>query len=297
MPAKIKIADLPLDQIKQDFYNGMSLRDISLKLSISEPTLKNILHELNLKRVGRISQRDIDNVISNKQYHISKIVEITGLDKTTVNKILQIHDITPTKIKKKINLPKKPRYEEFKEQFAVSDVTVLLSRSLYYACIQTGYSEPILRRYADEFDIPFVKAFVTINDISLEDREKIKMMFIENLYTNREIQSMFIIGARTLRKITKGLSKITLNNTEFEQYKKTVRRLTTVVKNLFNVTINKGEHVDHKMSVYDGFKQNVSPYLIASMENLEIITAISNLKKGSSSSITKDELYRLHGII
>jgi len=51
--------------------------------------------------------------------------------------------------------------------------------------------------------------------------------------------------------------------------------------------------IDHKISVYDGFKLGIPPYLIASKENLEIIPSLDNLKKGSSSSITKDELYSL----
>jgi len=51
--------------------------------------------------------------------------------------------------------------------------------------------------------------------------------------------------------------------------------------------------IDHKISVYDGFKLGIPSYLIASKENLEIIPSLDNLKKGSSSSITKDELYSL----
>ena len=175
MPAKIKLEDLDVNAIKDDFYNGMSVRDMSHKLSISEPSVKNILKELNLSRIGRISQRDIDNIISNKQHHISKIVKITGLDKATVKKVLQIHNIAPTKcITNPQHLPKKTRYEQFKEEFNVDIIAPLLSRSLNYACMQTGYSEVILRRYAAEYNILFTKAFVTISDISQDNIERIK---------------------------------------------------------------------------------------------------------------------------
>lgn len=299
MPARIKIEDLNIEQIKEDFYNGITIRDLASKLSISEPSVRNILKELELIRLGRISQKDIDNVLRNRHYRISKIVYLTGLDKTTVKKILVEHHISPVKITRTIvdNVCKISRYQQFKDNFTPNYIEQLLSVSLYRACMTTGFSEPILRRYAAEYNIKFTKAFVTMRDVSLDDQNRIKKMYIDNLYTNKEIQAMFSVGARTLRKITSGLNKDNIDITEFENYKKLVRRLTTVVKNLYNILPESGYHVDHKLSVYDGFQQGIPGYLIASAQNLEIILSKDNLQKGSSSSITKDELYRLHGII
>lgn len=53
-------------------------------------------------------------------------------------------------------------------------------------------------------------------------------------------------------------------------------------------------HLDHKFSVYEGYVNNIPPEIIGSVCNLEIIPAYDNLSKGSSCSITVDELMRLY---
>jgi len=297
MPTRIKLENLPISEIKDHFYNGMSQKNLAIKYFVSVPTMRNIIKELGLTRLGRIPQRKIDVVLLNKNYHIAKISRMSGLDSATVSRILQINNILPAKrdIKSPPSKEKiKSRYEQFKSQFSEEYVSLLLSKSLYHACISTGYSEIILKRYAQEYNISFKKAFTTIHDISSIDIEKIKNLYKENLYTNKEIQEMYSIGARTFKKITRDIEKESdIVNTEFEEYKKVTRRLTTVVKNLYNINPPSKFHIDHKISVYDGFKLGIPPYLIASKENLEIIPSLDNLKKGSSSSITKDELYSL----
>lgn len=297
MPAKINLNTLPITEIEDHFYNGMSQRSLAIKYSVSEPTMKNIVRDLGLNRIGRISQKDIDSVLLNKGYHIAEISRITELDRATVSKILQMNDITPTKKNVKSSVPPekvKSRYEQFKDECSFEQVSLLLSKSLYHACISTGYSEVILRRYAQEYNITFKKAFTTIRDVTADDIERIRNLYKENLYTNKEIEEMFSIGKATLKKITKDIEKEPdIVNKEFEEYKKVVRRLTTVMKNLYNINPAPRFHVDHKISVYDGFKLGIPCYLIASKENLEIIPSLDNLKKGSSSSITKDELYSL----
>jgi hypothetical protein len=52
-------------------------------------------------------------------------------------------------------------------------------------------------------------------------------------------------------------------------------------------------HLDHKVSVYEGFKNNIPPYIIGNISNLEMIPAEKNLRKGRKSSITIDELLSL----
>jgi len=43
--------------------------------------------------------------------------------------------------------------------------------------------------------------------------------------------------------------------------------------------------------VYEGYHQNVSPYLIASKENLELILLSENRSNGRECSISLDELF------
>ena len=54
-----------------------------------------------------------------------------------------------------------------------------------------------------------------------------------------------------------------------------------------------GYDLDHKYSIYDGFKNDVNPKIIGHWKNLEIITMFKNRgKKHKSSSITLEELLR-----
>ena len=52
-------------------------------------------------------------------------------------------------------------------------------------------------------------------------------------------------------------------------------------------------HLDHKYSIYEGFKNNVDPLIMASKENLEVIPSKINLSKQNRCSISLDELFKL----
>ena len=54
---------------------------------------------------------------------------------------------------------------------------------------------------------------------------------------------------------------------------------------------NKGMyHLDHKFSVIEGFKQNIPPYIIGHINNLEMLIGRNNLVKNRKCSIDKDVL-------
>jgi len=53
-------------------------------------------------------------------------------------------------------------------------------------------------------------------------------------------------------------------------------------------------HLDHKYSIFKGFKNDIAPKIIGHISNLEFIKSGKNTKKGTSCSITKEEL--LHGL-
>lgn len=50
-------------------------------------------------------------------------------------------------------------------------------------------------------------------------------------------------------------------------------------------------HLDHMVSVREGFEKNVPPYIIADINNLIVIPAFDNLSKGKTSSQTLNELF------
>ncbi len=298
MPAKIKLDDATVSKIKEDFYNGITILDISKTHNISRPTLRPILKELGLIRKGRISQKDVDLVLLNKQYHIGKISVITGLDKVTISKILKSNN-TEQVYREQVTKPAiVSRYEQLKHTFTPEEITGLVNKSIHHACVSTGFSESLIKRYANEYNIKYEKAFKRFIDISEKDKTSIVEKYSSGMFTMKELECMFGIGTKSLRKITAGiLQHANPLDYKFQEYKKLARRLTTVIKNLYNLNPPKGYHVDHKISVHNGYYNKIPAYLIASFENLQIITSFENLQKGSSSSITKDDLYRLHGII
>ena len=56
---------------------------------------------------------------------------------------------------------------------------------------------------------------------------------------------------------------------------------------------NDAYHLDHRFSIYEGFKNNIPSYIIGNIGNLEFIPHYENSKKQGKCSITKEELFRL----
>ena len=84
---------------------------------------------------------------------------------------------------------------------------------------------------------------------------------------------------------------------EFKKYRRKVYYWTS--KNNLTLLENyekrgrTGYHLDHKYSISEGFKNNVPPKVIGSIDNLEFICYTDNLSKGTSCSITLEKLYGL----
>jgi hypothetical protein len=98
--------------------------------------------------------------------------------------------------------------------------------------------------------------------------------------------------------------KLSLTDEEIkkiENYKKQVRSLTTKNYKLHKESINPNQlkigrgfyHIDHKFSIFEGFKNNVPPKIISAKENLEVLTESENCRKQDKCSITLDELFSL----
>ena len=82
--------------------------------------------------------------------------------------------------------------------------------------------------------------------------------------------------------------------TEFEYYKRVVYKYTrkSVRRNKTLYFGKRGEHhLDHKYSIYQGYNENIPPFIIGNKHNLQLLSEKDNLKKGKNCSITKEELY------
>lgn len=89
------------------------------------------------------------------------------------------------------------------------------------------------------------------------------------------------------------------NKTDFEIYYAEVWKYTrrNNLSNLEHIEkrghANQGKfHLDHKYSIFQGFKDGLSPDIIGSIYNLEMIIGRNNLSKGRKCSITKEDLLK-----
>jgi hypothetical protein len=82
----------------------------------------------------------------------------------------------------------------------------------------------------------------------------------------------------------------------FNDYSKAVRKLTEERCNSISIIHLRGNnyHLDHKVSIYQAFKEKLSIDVVASIHNLEIIKSDVNLAKGIRCSLSVDELIKLH---
>jgi hypothetical protein len=85
---------------------------------------------------------------------------------------------------------------------------------------------------------------------------------------------------------------------KFDKYRKQVRYSTSKTYKIFKSVINPNNlinskyeyHIDHKYSIYEGFKNNVDTKIISSKENLEMLHSLDNLRKNKTCSMTLEEL-------
>jgi len=87
------------------------------------------------------------------------------------------------------------------------------------------------------------------------------------------------------------------NYNDFKLYKKLVCYLTEKNYKTYKHIINTSEskrsrdnHLDHKFSIIEGFKNNILPIIIADPINLEVIGAVENCSKQDKCSITMEQL-------
>ena len=85
-----------------------------------------------------------------------------------------------------------------------------------------------------------------------------------------------------------------------KKYSKLVRRLTEkeykekehIINNKNNLRSRTDYHLDHKLSIYNAFIENIPSYITSNYFNLEMIYYSDNLSKGINSSITVEELMK-----
>ena len=188
-----------------------------------------------------------------------------------------------------------PAFTRLQDSVTPEQVQNLLdNNSLYKVYTSLKVSEPVLLRYITKYNLNFDKAFRTLRDLPNDVKDQILTDWKTTHLTKRQIRDTYNIGPKALNRFLKinnveDRSKVQINP-EFIAYQKLVRSLTQVVIRHHQLKATPGHEWDHKFSVYEGFHQNIHPAIIASRENLELISAANNRSNGRECSITRDEL-------
>jgi len=88
--------------------------------------------------------------------------------------------------------------------------------------------------------------------------------------------------------------------TEWSLYKRIIANQTNRIYRKYKDIINPNDlirgrsqyHLDHKFSIFEGFKNNIPPYIISHYTNLEMLSEHDNISKRIKCSITMDELFK-----
>ncbi len=132
--------------------------------------------------------------------------------------------------------------------------------------------------------------FKLVSIIGSNKNAKLKIMCSENHIYETKYHS-WKRGNRCKRcfydtlLIDKGLKK------DFEYYRLVVNRFTQREVYKYKIITKKDQHIDHKLSVKFGFDNNIPPFIVGSIHNLEVIDSKLNMSKGSRCSITKEFLF------
>ena len=86
---------------------------------------------------------------------------------------------------------------------------------------------------------------------------------------------------------------------DFVRYKKEVHKFTkkqpSYLLNNFNKRglsgVHGSYHLDHKFTIYQGFRDNICPYIIGNIINLEMLPYKDNISKNYKCSLTIEELF------
>lgn len=171
---------------------------------------------------------------------------------------------------------------------------LLNTNSLYKVYKLLKVSDVVLLRYINQYQLTFNKAFRTLKDLSVNQKNQMLNDWKTTHLTKRQLCTKYNIGPKALNRFLKINNIEDRNkaqiNPEFIAYQKLVRSLTHVVIRHYKLTAIPGHEWDHKFSVYQGFHQNIHPAIIASRENIELISAASNRSNGRECSISRDEL-------
>lgn len=180
------------------------------------------------------------------------------------------------------------------------DIPALLKehKAVTTAAKAIGMKRTYLNRYIKENGITFDHMFTFYEDIPEETKRKIFHDYMIVGMRRDDVMEKYNIIRIHLNRIMaeynvkkKSASPVPPERKEeFAEYTKKVRRLSQKIRKCMGHSCVKGKHWNHRLSVVDGFMNDVPVEIISSMVNQELIDESENLSLNFRSKITKEQL-------
>jgi transposase-like protein/predicted transcriptional regulator len=267
---KKNYTDEVINNIVKLYFEGVSYSKISILLKIKRDNVKNILKEKNIwienrdKLKKEFNDVEINDIITkyNEGFSLEKIGKIYNVSKTPIKNII-----------KNEGLLREGRSDGVKIDLSNEQIEKI--NNLY------------LNEYKNSSDIG--------QELNLSKSFIDKYLKLSNIRRTKS-EGVSVGLVRRYRDISYGEFLKIENN--FKKYKNDVMKITNQqpINELANYEkrgnsgVNGAFHLDHKFSILEGFKNNISPNIIGNIKNLEFIPWEENIKKRTKNSITINEL-------
>jgi DNA-binding transcriptional MerR regulator len=259
-----------INEIKKLYNNGFSFSKIAIILKIKRTNVKNILVEENMW----VEERDnVEKKFTQEQINDIKQKYKEG---NSIKKISEKYNISVTPIKRIL------KDENILRKGNSNGKKIILTEDEIKTIENLYLNEYRNSDYISNY-LGLTKSFIN--------------KFLSNCGFRRNRSIGNSVGLITRFRGVSYNEYLELVN-DYKKYKNDVMRITKQqpIHKLINYEkrgnsgVEGAYHLDHKYSIIEGFKNNISPTIIGNMKNLEFITWEENIKKRTKCSITINEL-------
>ena len=311
------------------YNSGMSLSKIREFLKMDKNNIKKILIQNNVWIEGRDSTKKVSDYTNDEINNIISLY-LSGMSSTLISDRLNIVREVIKKILIQNNVWVENR-DNTKKVFTENEI--LKMKEMYlnenYSAQKIGNyfnisKEPIKRILKDLGILrKGCSNGIKIN-LSQEQKEKIRELYLNEYKGTKEIGEELNLTASFINKylttinyrrtVSEGASiglVKRFSGVKYSEYLKNLPKQEKYRRQVINLTnkqpirllenykkrgvsgIDGAYHLDHKYSILEGFKNNIKPEIIASLDNLVFIPWRDNVVKRTKCSITKEELIKI----
>jgi len=281
---------------------GLGIGDIANMADVDKHTVHKILNDAKLipnetvgRNIKKLQKFSFDEIIDLLEISTDHACSKIGVRKEAIYGYFKENGL-PSPVEQ----IKSRRFNRLSEMWPMDKLKPLLRKSLNHAVVTTGYDDGTLLEYIAKCGETYEPKFISYKNITEEIKIAMIRDYVINDIPKRTISENYNVSSSNLNRIFKEneiqVKSLMRDNAEYLDYQKLARSLTAVMLRHYNIESKPGFHIDHIISIRDGFEMKIPVQIIASFENIQILPTLDNLKKGKASWQTKDELFAKLGI-